>query len=283
MMNHYAPLLCSEFKLLVQHLMDGRETAESARRRVREHRGTCDPCCNFHDSLLGVAAIAPEMDPPQEFTSPQSSRLWNQILDSVDVASAQSQLAASLPLRDEPAPDKPPSKGKSLSKVDVNKIDMPPNDETRHFDLAKFLFGPDEMESFKNVVDPTHKNDQIERISHETLALLAKLQDVVSDLPTVVGTMVLSPGGSILDSRLAREIRDNGSEDIGVWSIAAYHNAQAAANAFGYNKVTQIVSRTETGYVIIANLYDMTLIVLIDGGENDAWDAVARLGAIASP
>lgn len=241
--------------------MDGQNTSDTTKLRVRAHRNSCEPCCNFHDGLLGIAAITNEMDPPVEFTTTQSSRLWNRIVDSVDTNGTERV---------------------SLSKLDAGKIDMPSSGDPRYFDLGKFLFGPEELESFKHVVDPSHQNPRIERVAQDTLNLLAKLQDVVFDLPTVVGTMVLSPDGSILDSRLARDMRDSGSEDISVWSIAAYHNAQAAANAFGFNRVTQIVSRTETGYVIIANLEGMTLIVLINGGEDDAWNAVSRLSAIAN-
>jgi predicted regulator of Ras-like GTPase activity (Roadblock/LC7/MglB family) len=282
MANQYAPLLCSEFKLLAEQLLDGRDSSDVTRARVRAHRSTCEPCCNYHDGLVSVSAIAAEMDPPDEFTTPQSSRLWNKILTSVDLNSAEQKLAASLPLPQDPVvPSTAPSQA-TLSKLDKSKIDVTAPEDARFFDLAKFLFGPEEMESFNAVLDPSHKNARIERVSQDTLNLLGKLQDVVFDLPTVVGTMVLSPDGSILDSRLAREIRDQPSQDIGVWSIAAYHNAQAAASAFGFNRVTQIVSRTETGFVIIANLQDLTLIVLIDGGEDDAWNAVARLDAIAN-
>jgi predicted regulator of Ras-like GTPase activity (Roadblock/LC7/MglB family) len=264
-MSLMTPLLCSEFKILVQEMLDGRPVDESNRRLIREHRRTCDSCCGFHDGLLGVAALAPEVDLPAEYTEAQSSRLWNQIVTSVDMPNA----APSQPL------------GPPISKLDVTKIDASDTPDARYFDLGKFLFTPDEMTDFANVINPNNQNARVERIGQSTLDLLAKLQDLVFDLPTVVGTMVLSPDGSILDSRLARDMRnEQAKDDIGVWSLAAYHNAQAAADVFGFSKVTQIVSRTESGYVIIANLEGLKLIVLIDGDEDDAWNAVARLGTV---
>lgn len=259
------PLLCSEFKIIVQEILDGCAVEESNRSLVREHRRTCDSCCGFHDGLLAVVALAPEIDLPREYIEAQSSRLWNQIVTSVD----SQKLAPPQPL------------GPPISKLDVTKIDAPDVQDARYLDLGKFLFTPDEMSDFAKVIDPNNHNARVERVGHSTLDLLAKLQDLVFDLPTVVGTMVLSPDGSILDSRLARDMRnEKAKDDIGVWSLAAYHNAQAAADVFGFSQVTQIVSRTETGYVIIANLEGLKLIVLIDGDEDDAWNAVARLGTV---
>jgi predicted regulator of Ras-like GTPase activity (Roadblock/LC7/MglB family) len=270
------PLLCSEFKILVQELLDGTPVDEANRRLVREHRRTCDSCCGFHDGLLGVTALAPEIDLPAEYTEAQSSRLWNQIVTSVEV----------VPGLDAPGHadgEAPPAKpvGPPISKLDVTKIDATDPTDARCFDLGKFLFDADDVSKFASVVDPQNQNTQIERVGQSTLDLLAKLQDLVFDLPTVVGTMVLSPDGSILDSRLARDRRnEQAKDDIGVWSLAAYHNAQAAGPAFGFNSVTQIVSRTESGYVIIANLEGLKLIVLIDGSEDDALNAVTRLGTV---
>lgn len=276
-MNNFAPMLCSEFKLLVQQVLDGQTVSETYRHNIREHRDSCSICCNFHDNLIGVTALAPEILPPEEFRNRQSSRLWNEILSSVDM-DLSAPLARTLSL----TPDRGAlAISKPLNPLDITKIDT--GGSAGHItDLAKFLFGPDEMQCLSNMIDKQHSNPRVEKICFETYELLSRLQNTVSDLPTVVGTMLLSRDGSIIDSRLGANLHGHSSDDIGVWSIAAYHNAQAASNAFGYSRVTQIVSRTEDGYVIIANLRDLTLIVLIDGDEEHAWDLVGRLRAMTN-
>jgi predicted regulator of Ras-like GTPase activity (Roadblock/LC7/MglB family) len=281
-MSNYAPLLCSEFKLLVQQVLDGQSVSEGYKRRIREHRESCDVCCNFHDGLLGVAALAPEIAPPEEFQSPYASRLWNEIFTSIDDEDEDGMIARTVSLLNEQLP--PPlnpdaAKSMPLNKLDASKIDsgMSGGPIT---DIGKFLLDQNELEWIARVIDINHQNPRIDRVSDEVRSMLDKLQDTVAVLPTVVGTMVLSPDGNVVDSRMSNSAHQFSTEELGVWCTAAYHNAQAASSAFGFSGVKQIVSRTDSGFVIIANLQGITLVVLIDGAENEVWDVVRRITAL---
>lgn len=266
------------------------------KKEIRRHRNACERCCNFHDQLLQLAAVAPELDPPEEFHKGiEQETLWQMIARSAgglgSEAEAPAELARTVNLFNLTDADMDsifdgarwPTKQKSpkvvpLGKLDVSKADPPEDSHGRITDLAKFLFDSRDEELLARLVNYDHPNVRVERISEQVFGMLAKLQEIVGRHPYVIGSMVLSSDGTILSSRFEKPSID--CQDLGVWVQAAYHNAVAACKIIGHSKMMQLLSRTERGYVNIANLQGLMLVTLIGADEEAAIAVVNEIRAL---
>lgn len=257
---------CSEFRLLVQQALDGLQFSEGFRQDIRKHRNGCDACCNFHDRLLQVMAVAPEIDPPAEYATVDQSELWNLI---VRTASGFGNDEVQTPETAKTLP---------LGKLDGSKAD-PLDSHGRITDLGKFLLDDQDHQKLDRLVKYEQPNVRVERVFDNVYTMILKLQDLVARHRYVLGTMVLSADGTILASRFDKgRVRD---DEIGVWALAAYHNAVAACQIVGHKKMMQLLSRTERGYINIANLQGLTLVTVIDADEEAALAVVNEISALS--
>jgi predicted regulator of Ras-like GTPase activity (Roadblock/LC7/MglB family) len=352
-------LQCFEFRLLVHQVLDGLDIEESYRRGIKAHRESCQPCSNFHDHMLQVVSVVPEVLPPSEYSAANQSYLWNRILDSVGLPSSAVGLAvnpALLQARGMPkydalseigndgvladtahlsseAPlqlnqreldavfDAPPHSKlddspivndvndvkdvkdvsptgaahnpaqaqnalagslpiASIGRLDVSKLNKDADESSGLIrDLSKFLLGPDESK-LHLLIDREQAHVRVNRLRHGSYEALLQMQDYISGTAAVAGTMVLAPDGSIIFKRFAANHRDDADDALSVWANVAYHNAQAACQVLGHSRVTQLISRTESGFVIVAKVQDLILLVLVDGSEDDAYQVVARIRSL---
>jgi predicted regulator of Ras-like GTPase activity (Roadblock/LC7/MglB family) len=59
------------------------------------------------------------------------------------------------------------------------------------------------------------------------------------------------------------------SEAMGVWSLGIFLNTQNSVKKLGHNHVHQVVSRTPSGYLIIADFGGGILVTLSEGSETE--------------
>lgn len=286
-MPHSELLQCSEFCLLIHQILDGQDVAESYRRGIRSHRETCAECCLIHDTLLQLSAVASEIATPAEYNAADHSHLWNRVLDSVgakvDEAKpiAKNELTSSGKFK---VHRNLSSSASVVGRLDASKID---GDFSSGMisDLAKFLLGPTEVQKFERLISGDQTQIRVNRILNNSYDALLNLQEYVAAQSNVAGTIIVAPDGSVLSSRTIT-INDAGDttsmpnadgDELSVWALMAVHNAQAACQFLGHNSVLQLISRTASGFVVIASVHAMNLVVLIDGQQDDAFRVVAKI------
>jgi predicted regulator of Ras-like GTPase activity (Roadblock/LC7/MglB family) len=357
--------------MLVHQLLDGIDLPEIKRQGVREHREVCEPCCSFHNNMLQVTAVAPELLLPREFcladpaalsrhiqlaledTAPalipenggeSKPRLFLLTDDDVEeifgrcmVRLPEGRVAKTPPVvlpvqtparsaeppvehektgdataeeegwiydyDDTPAAtvvvnapeSSPPLPGTDIgahpphirhggrqvgrldnSKVDAQEPEMPGNITG----LARFLFTKEEIDSFRKVVSTPRSTQAVQVVLASDHHALIRLHDYLAVTPAVIGSMILSADGTVISQRYdSNPGADN--DTIAVWSLASYHNARAACQAFGYTEVQQLVSRSVNGYTILAQIQGLLVAIFVDGPEADMLSVLDKICKIS--
>jgi predicted regulator of Ras-like GTPase activity (Roadblock/LC7/MglB family) len=169
----------------------------------------------------------------------------------------------------------------SIGRLDGSKFNKDSDEALGKIsDLAKFLLGADEPK-LHMLIDREQANVRVNRLRHGSYEALLQMHDYIIGTAPVAGTMVLAPDGSIIFKRFPSGKREEADDALSVWATVAYHNAQAACQVLGHSQVTQLVSRTDSGFVIVAKVQDLILLVLVDGSEDDAYQVVARIRSLA--
>ena len=278
-MQHSEKLWCAEFQSIVHNILDGVEHSQAIRDQVRHHRDDCESCSNYQDHMIQIAAISGELLLPPEYLPADPDALWQQIFDSVGPKKNLFNL------EDTDVDDifgkcmvRKPQVQRVGSTPDLGRLDATKIDEDGPVgsivDIGKFLFDPSEVHLFAGLIERSGDSD-VYRISIEEDVALSNLLQLLGQHKAIAGSILLAPDGTLISSRL-REGSD--SQLLSIWSMCSYLNAQAACRAFGHNTVNQIVSRSEMGYVILAKVQKLMLVTLVDGQQNDLFEALQRIG-----
>jgi predicted regulator of Ras-like GTPase activity (Roadblock/LC7/MglB family) len=130
--------------------------------------------------------------------------------------------------------------------------------------IGKFLLDGPDLEKIGKLAfaDPTDTKMRI--LTMEAATELKSLLRQIDSQPGVVGSIILGHDQLLIVHTMPAEMD---AESLGQLAFSVYMNTRNIANKMGYEIVQQLVSKTQKGYLIIANFGDGLLVTASDAQE----------------
>ena len=174
---------------------------------------------------------------------------------SMSTSSQASNLdAASIapPPREEPAV--PPSiarqKITGVDRLDSRAEPIPEGGSGRIAAIGKFLLDNKDLEKIGKITASDLSDRGMRTLSLEAHRELSNLLKQIDSQVGVIGTMIVGHDGLLIANTVPPEME---AESLSKWAQAIYMGTAQVIEQLGNERVRQIVSQTERGYLIIAN------------------------------
>jgi predicted regulator of Ras-like GTPase activity (Roadblock/LC7/MglB family) len=158
----------------------------------------------------------------------------------------------------------PPPKIEGLGRLDVK-----PGEEVgpgRISQIGKFLLDPKDLAQIGRLTEADLTDTKMRILTMEEAQNLQAVLQQIHAIPGVIGSIIVGHDGILIANSMPAELD---SEAMGVWSLGIFLNTQNSVKKLGHNHVHQVVSRTPSGYLIIADFGGGILVTLSEGSETE--------------
>lgn len=134
--------------------------------------------------------------------------------------------------------------------------------------IGKFLLDQQDLQKLGKLAQEDLSDTKIRVLTHEASDEINKLLDHIATQPGVVGSVIVGHDGILIANSLPKELDP---ETIGILSLAIYVNTTNIIRKpeMKHNHLHQLVSRTDQGYLVIADFGGGILVTLSNGQETE--------------
>ncbi len=130
--------------------------------------------------------------------------------------------------------------------------------------IGNFLLDQKDKEGLKNLMNNNINELNTRILTEDTSNNLKKMLEHIQTQAQVIGSVLVGMDGFLYSNTLPREID---AESFGVWALGIFMNTSNVVKQLQFNKVKHIISKTQLGYLIIADCKDVILVTVSNGSD----------------
>ena len=130
--------------------------------------------------------------------------------------------------------------------------------------IGNFLLDQKDKEGLKNLMNNNTNELNTRILTEDTSNNLKKMLDHIQTQAQVIGSVLVGMDGFLYSNTMPREID---AESFGVWALGIFMNTSNVVKQLQFNKVKHIISKTQLGYLIIADCKDVILVTVSNGSD----------------
>lgn len=158
-----------------------------------------------------------------------------------------------------PSTSAPKTKIPGVGRLDSRGDSLPDSGSGRIASIGKFLLDNKDLEKIGKITGSDLSESSLRTLTLEASQELKNLLAQIDCLQGVIGTVIVGHDGLLIANTLPAE---TDAESLGVWGMGVYMGTTHVVDKLGNDKVRQIVSQTDRGYLVIANFGAGLLITL---------------------
>ncbi len=132
--------------------------------------------------------------------------------------------------------------------------------------IGKFLLDGPDLEKIGKLAFADPSETKMRILTMEAATELKSLLQHIDSQPGAVGSIIIGHDQLLISNTIPPEMD---AESLGQLAFSVYMNTLNVANKMGYEVVRQLVSKTQKGYLIIADFGDGLLVTVTDAQEID--------------
>jgi predicted regulator of Ras-like GTPase activity (Roadblock/LC7/MglB family) len=132
--------------------------------------------------------------------------------------------------------------------------------------IGKFLLDQQDLQKLGNLAQSDLSDGKVRVLTHEASEEISKLLEHIATQAGVVGSVIVGHDGILIANSLPKELDP---ETIGILSLGIYVNTTSIAKKMGHSHLHQLVSKTQYGYLVIADFGGGILVTVSNGQETD--------------
>ncbi len=192
---------------------------------------------------------APPPSPPPSLPPAAAPSVSNAQTESRQDSAKQSEFSASSSRAKIPGVGRLDSRSDIVSEAGSGRIAS----------IGKFLLDNKDLEKIGKITGSDLSESGLRTLSLEASQELKNLLKQIDSLQGVIGTAIIGHDGLMIANTMPA---DTDAESLGVWAMGVYMGTTHVIDKLGNDRVRQIVSRTDRGYLVIANFGAGLLITL---------------------
>lgn len=130
--------------------------------------------------------------------------------------------------------------------------------------VGNFLLTKTDMEKLSKLSLSEQSELKMRVLSIEASEDLQTLLSEIGSLKGVIGCLIVGHDGLLIANTFPEKFD---AEQIGVWSLGEYMNTEHVMKKMGHERIHQIVNRTKSGYIVVADFGSGLIVVMIDDDE----------------
>jgi predicted regulator of Ras-like GTPase activity (Roadblock/LC7/MglB family) len=162
--------------------------------------------------------------------------------------------------------DVPVPKVEGVSRLSREDSNAEPQPAGKINAIGKFLLDQQDLQKLGNLATADLAEGKVRVLTHEASEEISKLLEHIATQPGVVGSVIVGHDGILIANSLPKELDP---ETIGILSLGIYVNTTNIAKKIGHNHLHQLVSRTQYGYLVVADFGGGILVTVSNGQETE--------------
>jgi predicted regulator of Ras-like GTPase activity (Roadblock/LC7/MglB family) len=139
--------------------------------------------------------------------------------------------------------------------------------------IGKFLLDQRDIETLGSIAGSDLAPSKMRILTKEAATELQNLLNSVGAQSGVIGSVIVGHDGLLIANTMPPEMD---AESVGVWALGVYMNTEHVIKRMKHNRISQIVSRTPRGYLIIADFGGGLLVTITEGTQTTSLVPLMR-------
>ena len=132
--------------------------------------------------------------------------------------------------------------------------------------IGKFLLDQSDLQKLGNLASADLSDGKVRVLTHEASEEISKLLEHIATQAGVVGSVIVGHDGILIANSLPKELDP---ETIGILSLGIYVNTTSIAKKMGHSHLHQLVSKTQYGYLVVADFGGGILVTVSNGQDTE--------------